>query len=155
MLSISNIELYAKEFLSNNFDGMALDVPIEVNGRLSRAMGRFIAINRKSHSIELSKNLVQYNDMEVIQDVLKHELIHYALYEMGLPNGDDDKEFINTCNRLGAPLTETFSIKQPVHQYKCSCTVHERRRRIKNFNTSKYKCMGCNEILEYIGFKKV
>lgn len=96
----------AKAFLKSEFD-LELTIPIGVNGRLSRAMGRFSHENckeRKPVKIELSKKVVDNFPDKHIKDTLYHELIHYALFVKGLPYRDSDKYFIDTCHRLGVSL---------------------------------------------------
>ena len=154
-VSMNELKAYAEEFLNKNYS-IGLSSDIAINGRLSRAMGRFVVTKRFDHvetRVELSKRLVKHNDKETIFAVLKHELIHYAHYHTGLPVDDDSEEFISACNRLGAPLTETFSMKQPMHQYRCDCHVHQRARKIRNFHVGSHCCDKCKAVLEYVGIE--
>lgn len=141
---------HSQSFLKENFN-IELKVPIEVNGRLSSALGRFIINGGRADRIELSKNLLyNYNDTTII-DVLNHELVHYALYVLQKPYSDNDRYFIETCKRLNVSLSGVIKYKV-VYQYKCDCRVLEstRRRRLKN-----YHCAMCESGFSYIGKRKL
>ena len=141
---------HSQSFLKQNF-GIQLKVPIESNGRLSRALGRFIIDGGRADKIELSKNLLDNYNYSTIIDVLNHELVHYALYTLNKPYGDNDRYFIETCKRLNVSLTGTIKYKV-VYQYQCDCRVFEstRKRRLKN-----YHCGICKSGFTYIGKRQL
>lgn len=149
------LEDIAKDFLQEEF-GIDLEIPIEINGRLSRSLGRFVCYpsRKKSVKIELSKNLLEFYDDDEVVDTLRHECVHYALFELGKPFKDHDTYFINTCNRLNVGLTNTTQHKGLVHVYKClGCNKeHEVLRR---FNPKAYRCSRCKEGFEYVSQKVV
>lgn len=125
-MTIRELEKFAQEFLSKEF-GLKLGVPISINGRLTRSLGRFLSYrNRRTGQesatgIELSKALYESRDKKKILDILKHELVHYALLEKGLPNNDGDPYFENTLKRLGVSSTHTYAYSGKVHVYQCDC----------------------------------
>ena len=141
---------YSRSFLKDNF-GIDLTVPIEINGRLSSTLGRFISYRGQPRKIELSKDLLDNYDDKTILDVLKHELIHYALCTLKKPHNDNDTYFINTCKKLNVSLTGKIEAKS-VYQYRCNCRIHEstRRRHLKN-----YHCADCKGDFTYIGKRKL
>lgn len=104
----------AQDFLSLEYNE-SLDIPIEINGRLKRALGRYISNRREGipYRIELSKTILA-NGFEKSWEVLKHELIHYVLHIQGIPNRDSDEEFIRECKKHGAILTKEFGMKDLV-----------------------------------------
>lgn len=152
-LQIENeLREHANNFLQKNFD-MRLGIPIKLNGRLTRALGRFRhqALGG-SHSIEISKiacvEALLTEDNSVLYGVLEHECIHYALLEKGLPHEDDSSYFINSCNTLDVPLTGVVNVKQRQHHYKCAAGHSFLRARRVNLST--HQC-GCGADLEYMG----
>lgn len=150
---INDLTTKAQIFLEDNF-GLDLEIPIKLNGRLKRSMGRFrFYRNKGSFDIEISKVLVIQSILEgherSLDGVLYHELIHYALFEQGLPNGDFDLPFINACNSLNVPLTGTVRIKKKVHVYSCDgghSNISNNR-----FNENDYICAKCKGALTYKG----
>lgn len=138
MFNEQELEAMANEFLKEKFN-MSLEVPVKLNGRLTRALGRFkyaaCRDGRKvSLVIEVAKRLNTYSPKEDIIDTLYHECIHYALLEKGIPNRDSDITFIETCNSLGVSLSGTKLSYEPKHHYTCpSCSKKfESKKFIKN-----------------------
>lgn len=152
-MQLANKKYYtvANNFLKENFD-LKLNIPIQLNGRLKRALGTYYQKYDNNElipsSINLSKNLFEYHDESTIIDVLKHELIHYALHVKGLPYDDNDYEFINTCNRLGVSLTNTIKYKGKIHVFSCKCEGKEflEKRKFKN---GTYRCKKCKGDLNF------
>lgn len=149
---IKQLEVYAKKFLSENFDDVPLVVPIKLNGRLKKVLGRFV-IDRyyggsEPRVIELSKDLIRYYDKETIISVLKHECIHYALFILGQPFDDSDRIFIDTCKKLGASLTKQIHFKGQIHIYTCDCGSEFKR--LRKLNEEKYRCGECKSKLSFV-----
>lgn len=142
----------AQEFLMEEF-GINLAIPILANGRIKRTLGRFRyrqynANNRMALDIELAK-IVLATGYEESWDVLKHELIHYALFELGLPHSDNDYEFINACKTRNVLLSgDDIEIRSRVAIYKCSnCDKHWFR--AKHYKNKVYSHKQCGGQLEY------
>lgn len=152
-LSINEMEKYAQKFLSKNFN-LELTVPISLNNRLTRSLGRFIYKRsqlkniKEPLGIEISSKFLKYNSNEDVLDTLKHELIHYALFMLDEPFLDHDKKFIETCKKLGVGLTGSKTLKSPKHEYKCphGCLVTRHRR----FNINRYVCKAHKASFELI-----
>jgi SprT-like protein len=141
----------ANNFLEENFD-MKLEIPIEFNTRIKRVFGRFTyePRTRKALKIQMSVDFMLSHPHEHIIDVLKHELVHYALFSKGLPHKDGDYTFESTLKRLGINRTHTYQYLGEVHQYTCiNCgSVFQRKRKI-----AKTARCGCShgENLRYDG----
>lgn len=155
---INQMKQYSNDFLRENFDS-ELTIPIEINGRLSRALGRF-ASRRKDGGyipikVELAKSLLENEPMESILDVLKHELVHYALCKQGLPYSDGNKVFEDTLSSLGIASTNTLSALDSKKEiYKCDCQEIARNKKLKHhaiYEGSNYSCRKCGSELSYIG----
>ena len=142
-----------KQFLSEEF-GLTLGIPIKLNGRLKSTLGRFRSRGgsryRMPIDIELAKVTLQ-NGYDVALDVLKHELIHYALYELEIPNSDNDREFIQACKERNVSLTRTIQVKQSVAVYECPDCKAEILRRRKLASNRRYTHTGCKTPLQFIG----
>jgi len=153
------LKKYADKFLMENY-GMTLTVPLKLNGRLSKTLGWFSYTTKggKPLSVELNKQFVLNNESQLILDVLKHELVHYALFMQGKPHSDGDSYFENELKRKGIVSQDTINKKYKIASvkniYKClKCdTNHTRARRITAL--SRYSCT-CGGKLEYLGKRVV
>lgn len=88
------------DYLVERYDLPFARVPLVFNGRLTRALGRYLSTRGgKPLRIELAKQQVAYilYDEEVglqaIYDTLMHELVHNMLHANHLPSNDGDKLF--------------------------------------------------------------
>lgn len=121
-------------------DHITLDVPVEINGRLTRAMGRvkFIVANVDVYlptKIEFARNLVENASDEDILQVIKHEYVHYFLLTTDpTTNHNHDGAFKNKCDAIG-------------------CTHKKSAQHVEGFRDtnakSKYEvwCDDCNDII--------
>lgn len=155
-MSINQLTNFANKFLSENFDGMQLEVPIKINGRLTRALGRFkhYKAPKKPIAIELAKDTIEYYELNEILDVLKHELVHYALYMQGKPYKDGDYYFENKLKELGISATQVYEHKGKVEVYACECDTYEYTRKLHKHNQyqgANYTCRQCKKHLRYVG----
>jgi len=154
------LEMVAIKFLKENYD-LKLEVPIVLNGRLKSKFGRFIhaphnSKNRISYSIEISKNYIEYQTWENVISTLKHELIHYALYELGKPYRDGEKIFESELAKHGSHSTGTLEFKGEMNIYKCKgCGLEYRRVRKYPNNAKGYTCGDCGSEIYYDGRKLV
>ncbi|UGO50948.1 SprT-like domain-containing protein spartan [Bacillus phage vB_BanS_Nate] len=149
---------YANKFLMENY-GMRLTVPLKLNGRLSKTLGWFVS-NRKTKkpvAVHLNKKFVQNNDEDIILNVLKHELVHFALFMQGKPHSDGQTYFENELKRKGIVSQSTinqYTVNSVKQVYRCkSCNfMHKKTRKFSN--VSRYQCR-CGGALEYIGKRVV
>jgi SprT-like protein len=148
-LTMYQLKMYADKFLKDTY-GMDLIVPLELNGRLNTTCGRFISTrNRRDGSVrpkivELNKTFVQNNEPVVVLDVLRHELVHYALFMQGKPNSDGHPVFENELKRLGIVSQKTidqYQIASKKQVYACSDCSNTWKMARKLRNNGKYhKC---------------
>lgn len=148
---------FANEFLRNEYD-LGLEIPIKINNRLSKSLGRYIMMKSydtgrlRPHSIEISGKIIKYDTKDFVLDTLKHELVHYALFRKGAPYNDGDTFFENELKRLGITGTDTTTSKTPKHYYKCGGCGNQYTSR-RRFNTSNYVSSCCKKRYEYEGLK--
>lgn len=155
-INIEALEDIARDFLVEEF-GLDLEIPIVRNNRLKTSMGRFVStVSRLTgvqtpYKIDIAGYLFEHdNPVDLVIGVLKHECVHYALLELGIPNRDSDQTFINACVEKGVPLTGTESAKRTRthHIYHCD-TCDE----VHTTNTKPkwgYSCGKCKHDLRYV-----
>ncbi|OUM86766.1 MAG: hypothetical protein BAA01_04020 [Bacillus thermozeamaize] len=157
MESLKMLQKEAAEFLRKAY-GIELKIPIKINGRLKKTLGRLALKSGKPYAIELSADLVQYQDLKVIMDVLKHELIHYACFELGKPFKDGEEYFERELAKHGVSKTRTHAYKGNLHVYRCvSCeNVSFRHRKYATDDKGILKsriCGRCHGRLQYMGMQ--
>lgn len=119
---ITKLEKHANEFLKKEFN-LTLEIPIKISGRLKRAAGMYSYLydeySKKitPQKIQIARFAVENNTVEDVIDTLEHELVHYALCIRGEKFHDEDLNFINTCKRLGVPLSH--DLKSDYKIFKC------------------------------------
>lgn len=150
-LTVRELEVYAKEFLERVYN-LELDIPIEINGRLTRSLGRFCTRKGKAHKIDLAKLLLTYGADRVVLDVLTHELIHYALYSTGKPYRDGQKYFENELKKHGSHSTNTLKVGKYfiLKCKKCEDILYSKKSKVKD-NLTGFHSMCCKADLEYMG----
>lgn len=140
MLTQYQLERYAEKFLKDNY-GMKLVVPLKINGRLSTSLGRFVYTKHRCgtkpnvpKAVELNRYLVENNEPTIVLDVLRHELVHYAMFMQGKPHNDGHPVFENELKRLGVVSQNTISrhsVKSKpknIRTYECESCGHEYKR---------------------------
>lgn len=152
-MTLEELTAYAEQFLRETY-GMELGIPIEINGRLSRAQGRYISSydEKEPKRIELAKFLINYGTDSAIKDTLKHELVHYAFHVQGLPFDDGDKEFEDELVRLGIGSDESniVGMRYLIKCTRCGYVGETAVKRVKN-NPEFYESRCCDAPLTYIG----
>lgn len=144
---LNDIRKYARMFLKEEYN-IDLNIPVELNGRLSLSLGRFTHTSKKAIKMDFSKNLVKYYDMEEILGTIKHECIHYALFLKNKPFDDGDEYFEKELKKHGAPSTHTGAYHGKLHEYKCDCSKH---RQVRRMNVDRYHCGRCKSKYKYLG----
>lgn len=93
-----------------------------VNRRWLSYMAYF-RINRHDETfiprIVMSKKNNEIYSEEIVLGNLLHELVHWRLYKLGLPFGDEDREFVMECIRVGAPFSKATSAQKAAIKYAC------------------------------------
>ncbi|WP_164985012.1 SprT-like domain-containing protein [Ammoniphilus sp. CFH 90114] len=131
--------------LSQHFWQDKLQIPVVWNGRLTRAMGRFVfrqqGKKREPLKIEMSKYAAQFVDREIFIAVLLHEMCHYHLFIQNKPYQDHHPVFEQELRRVGAISTNT--VKLPTKVYKLTCQHCKKSLgMMKRFNPDRYRS-GC------------
>lgn len=147
-LSMYQLKMYANKFLKDNY-GMELTVPLELNSRLKTTCGRFISRryyngHKEPKIVELNKTFVEHNEPTIVLDVLRHELVHYALFMLDKPHKDGHPVFENELKRLGIVSQGTidqYKIASKMQIYACDDCNHEYKvpRRLRD-NGRYHKC---------------
>jgi SprT-like protein len=164
-LTQAQLKQYAEKFLKETY-GINLNIPLELNGRLKKSCGRFKSMRysngyAEAVNVEMNKFFVENNSREVVEDVLKHELVHYALFEQGKPCADGHHVFEGELKRLGIVSQNTidkYNIKsKPVNMtiYKCNnCNTEHMLQRALKYDGKYHKCK-CSGGLTNMGRKVV
>lgn len=151
------LESDAREFLLEAY-GLELKIPVVVNSRLKSTYGRFIHRDirntRQSLRIEMGKNYIEHQEWQTIYETLKHECIHYALYELGKPYKDGHPLFESELKKHGSHSTGTVAYRGKVVQYGCPCCnkVWSKRKKYPR-NGAGYRCPKCKEQIKFLGEK--
>ncbi|MER2008825.1 MAG: SprT-like domain-containing protein [Psychrobacillus sp.] len=112
---VKTIEIQLKdmcEYFVQNAYGVELDIPVLINNRLKRSLGRFIEKAGKAYRIEFSGMLLTNGTEEQIMSVLKHECIHYALFKLGRNHRDGQEDFENELLKYGSHSTNSLHVKR-------------------------------------------
>ena len=125
----------AKYFCKKHY-GLTFNLPLNINKRLTRTSGYFqCRIQKKvAVKIDISYKMIAtalaFGDFDTVLDVLRHELVHYSLFELGRDYHDGDKDFESELARLdisasGATAknkvksTKTSKVYQAYPRFKC------------------------------------
>lgn len=148
MVSTRQLNDFAEKFLNETY-GMSLTIPIKLNGRLKTSYGRFVSYRdpKLPKVIELNKSFLECNDLDTVLNVLKHELVHYALFMKGKPHSDGNPVFEKELKRLGIVSQSDigkYNILQKMQIYQCKKCGNEYKmiRRLKN--NGKYHICKCS-----------
>ena len=158
MYTINQLEKYANKFLQDNYN-MKMEIPLRLNGRLKSTCGwfKYRPAKKEAVCVELNKYFVEKNEPSMVLDILRHELVHYALFAKGKPHCDGDTYFENELNRLGIVSQSTinkYNIKSKpvtISIYKCKeCSYEFKKRRALSSDGRYHRC-GCGGNLESLG----
>lgn len=147
--SLMQLNQIATDFVQKEYN-IELKIPVTLSTSMKRNLGVFITRNHVPYKIQLSKNLLEYQEPKVIIDVLYHECIHYSLYMLNLPYKDGDDYFEKELRRLGINSTYTYKHKGIVHLYKCPTCQLAFYRYMKGYE-KRYICKRCRSKFIYVG----
>lgn len=155
-MTLKEIETYADKFLKEAY-GMDLEIPVEINGRLSRFLGRFIYSGtlKRPIRIEISKKYLINGSLNDILSTIRHECIHYALFCKGLPFRDGEKYFESELKKHDTHSTNTvtYKSKRNVNVYSCECKEEHITLRALSDKGMYHRCRKCKNYLKYEGKK--
>lgn len=152
VVSLDYIYKKTRKFLEEEYS-IQLEVPILINNRLDSTYGNvkfYMDCDGKIRGvdcIEFHPGILQSNRYRVIDNLIKHEAIHYALLVQNKGYGDDDEDFVNELIRHKVGSCD-LKIKKRFYIYRCKNCIGIKdvsRRRISN----KKKCSECGEKLIY------
>ena len=106
-----------------DFDFDKLNIPVEINGRLSRSLGRMVysLTKNKPVSLQFSKKLLDGSyKIETVESVIKHEVTHLVLFCRNEPFGDGCSNFEKTLKEIGGTSTKTI-MNNKIYTAKCKC----------------------------------
>lgn len=152
---IQELTAFANDWLQQHY-GLKLVIPLEIRPTLQTALGYFQYNSKGPRKVALAARLFKYYGREVAIDVLKHELVHYALYMLGKPHKDGDPYFENELRKHGITSTGTYEKKGMYHVYACqNCgeVTSHRARQLKNLG--RYRSTCCNARIDYLGYQEV
>lgn len=123
------LTVFANKFLKKYFD-VELYAKICFNNSLKQTNGRTIISSTLSkndwNKIELSGELLNLSSLDpkkydYLYDILRHELVHYALYILNKDYNDGSKDFENTLHKLNicsSGSTDYKKFKNSVREYR-------------------------------------
>lgn len=117
MLTLFDLETEAFRFLQENY-GMGLTIPIEIDESFSHEEGAYEFTKKEPRGIYLAGFLLEFGTDEVVYDVLRHELVHYALHRLNKPFEDGHPVFEAELKRLGIGSTQSSKVGR-YHIYSC------------------------------------
>lgn len=165
-----NMSIIKKKFkdFAQEYWGMEVNLPIKLNGRLTRALGMYRSQRSRLTGqitpvrFDIAQRLLENYDEATINGVIKHELCHWALSVQGKPFSDGHPVFERELVRIGAPSTNVIQYSGELHEVKCkSCDRVVARK--KNYNAAMRIIEGagfhtsncCRARLKYAGMKLV
>ena len=112
---------------------------ITYNNRLRSSGGRYLL---KTGNIEINPNIEDKLGIEALIGVIKHELCHYHLHQMGRGYRHRDQDFKQLLHQVGGSrFVERMS--EPNFIYECTA-CHHRYPRMRKMNTKRYVCGKCH-----------
>lgn len=153
VVSLNYVEDKLETFLRVNYDE-DLDVPVRINKRLKNVYGVvniFQCPNGKAiaESIEFHPGILTTNKYDTINNLIKHEAIHYALIKKGGAFRDNDVEFNKELEKHNVGSCD-LELKHNMYLYKCG-----KCKDVTDFSLSKKKNLTCVKCGGELTYKKV
>lgn len=98
------LERYSRAYLKKEYN-LSFHSKVKINGRLTRSAGRYLNNCKRPNevAVDISRRIINTGNKKLIQGVLEHELIHYAMHYLGRPYKDSDNEFQEELKRKNVP----------------------------------------------------
>lgn len=140
----NNIKLINEKakYYSQKLWNLELDIPVIINNRLRSTQGQMFDYEGYKSEIQLSKQIL--DNEYYLDDVLLHELCHWACKRIDKDYRDHSKTFEDELKRIGASSTETTDIKNGEYLF--------------NYSYGQYICNICNrefETKDYLEEEKI
>ena len=127
------------EEISRTFFQRKFTHQISYNKRLRSSGGRYLL---KTGNIEINPNIEDKLGIEALIGVIKHELCHYHLHQMGHGYRHRDQDFKRLLHQVGGSrFVERMS--EPNFIYECT-SCHHHYPRMRKMNTKRYVCGKCH-----------
>ena len=119
MLSVKEIRELCEEIVNSQSYSIK-NIPININGRLTKTLGRVCYCGNKIEKIEFSKQFLATATSDSIYSVIQHEMAHViATLETNERHGHDSL-FKEVCKRIGCDNDKTkTSVERTVEEDKC------------------------------------
>lgn len=111
---------------------------ITYNNRLRSSGGRYLL---KTGNIEINSLVEQELGLEALIGVIKHELCHYHLHQIGRGYRHRDQDFKRLLHQVGGSRF-VERMREPNFIYECTA-CHHRYPRMRKMNTKRYVCGKC------------
>lgn len=105
-------------------------------------------------TIIISSRLMDYYSFQERWSIIKHELVHYAMFVMGKEYKDGEEGFEKELKRLNIPSTQDIELRGKVNIFTCNCNPRyeiEMHHMIKNLPKKKRLCPSCNGSMKWKG----
>ena len=151
-----NMLLMGYDFVLKEY-GIAGIPNIVINRRLSQQLARIKAAKDQYGNdtvvIEVSDRVMNYYTELEREQIIKHELVHYAFAYLGKDFRDGSEEFENELKRLNLPSGGEMKLKGKVFIYSCSNSHNEveLHRILKRTNVDQRICPCCGNPMKYKG----
>ena len=130
MFGIKEITKYCEELSKRVND--TFNVPVFLNGRLTRTLGRAFSENIGNDvwvptKLEFSKRFLETSTEECIKSVIEHEWAHYYTVKRTKENHGHDAVFKATCKMIGCTNDGTTThvdrtvAEEKLHKYTVYC----------------------------------
>ena len=123
MLTIEDLYAEADRFLWENYRDI-LVVPIEIEEDFIFEEGAFECTRKSPRRILIAEFVMIFADDDVVLDVLRHELVHYALHRRKEPFADGHPHFESELERHGIASSGSTMIGI-YHLYECTACHKE------------------------------
>ena len=128
-MTLEQIKEIANEYAAKV--GMTLDIPVVINGRLTRTLGcvRSVRNTRTGYveatQMDISRQMLDTCSEDSIRSVIGHEVAHYVVIQETHASHGHDAVFKAACARLGVendkPATEVERVVAVHSKYEVWC----------------------------------
>lgn len=123
MMTLEALYKEADRFLWDNYR-MTLDVDIEIEPDMEDKQGAYEFTATAPCGIYIADFVMDFAENDVVFNVLHHELVHYALHQLGMPFADGDPFFEAELSRKGIASSGVTRVGR-YHIYECTSCGEE------------------------------
>ena len=147
---------FASDFLFSTY-GITTCPSIEISNKLNDCLAKLEPCEDSDGTptvrIVISSRVVDYYTMKEQTDIIKHELIHFALAFQNRGFKDGDLDFEQELNKLKVPHQNEVQLRGKVYIYSCDYQHEEveLHRTVKRTNVDLRICPICKHPMKYKG----